>query len=98
MSVPVVLRAEAQAEFEEAFDNYEGQRPGRGVKFVNQVQKVFDRIASNPDLYALVLADIRKAAVSRFPYSVYYRSEIARVEVIAVFHTSRDPSIWKGRI
>ncbi len=75
-----------------------GRGRGRGVKFANQVQKVFDRIASNPDLYAFVLADIRKAAVARFPYSVYYRAETARVEVLAVFHASRDPSIWKGRI
>jgi plasmid stabilization system protein ParE len=98
MSLKVVLRAAAQAEFDEAFDYYEGKRAGHGVKFADQVQKVLDRIGANPDLHPLVFADIRKAAVSRFPYCVYYRADIARVEVIAVFHTSRDPSVWKGRI
>jgi hypothetical protein len=28
MSLPVVLRAEAQTDFDEAFDWYEAQRPG----------------------------------------------------------------------
>ncbi len=65
--------------------------------FATRVQEVLDRIATNPQLHAVVLADVRKAVVARFPYCVYYRAGAARVEVIAVFHTSRDPSIWQDR-
>ncbi len=97
MSLPVVLRAEAQAEFDEAFDYYERQRPGLGLAFLARVQDVFDRIGMNPHMHAIVLADIRKAVVAKFPYSVFYRAEPARVQVIAVFHSSRDPAIWQGR-
>jgi plasmid stabilization system protein ParE len=97
MSLPVVLRDEAQAEFDEAFDYYERQRPGLGVDFVARVQEVFDRIAANPQMHGVVFADIRKAVVRRFPYCVFYRADPTRVEVIAVFHSSRDPSIWQGR-
>jgi len=67
------------------------------VGFATRVQEVLDRIATNPQLHAVVLADVRKAVVARFPYCVYYRAGAARVEVIAVFHTSRDPSIWQDR-
>jgi len=28
---------------------------------------------------------------------VFYRAHADRVEVIAVFHTRRDPAIWQGR-
>jgi plasmid stabilization system protein ParE len=98
MSLPIVLRDEAQAEFNEAFDFYDAQRPGLGVVFADCVQDTFDRIGANPLISAPVLADVRKATVARFPYRVFYRAESARVEVIAVFHTSRDPSIWKGRV
>jgi toxin ParE1/3/4 len=97
MTLPVVLRDEATAEFDEAFDKYEARRAGLGVDFVKRVQQVFDRIASNPKTHAVVFADVRKAVVSRFPYCVFYRADAARVEVIAVFHSSRDPSIWQGR-
>jgi plasmid stabilization system protein ParE len=91
MSLPVVLR-------DEAFDYYEKQRPGLGVAFAARVQEVFDRIGANPQLHAAVLADVRKAVVSRFPYSVFYRAEATRVEGLAVFHGRRDPSIWQGRV
>jgi toxin ParE1/3/4 len=67
------------------------------VDFLARVQRVFDRIAANPQLHAVVFADIRKAVVARFPYCVYYRADATRVEVIAVFHSKRDPSIWQGR-
>jgi toxin ParE1/3/4 len=97
MSLPVVLRDEAQAEFDEAFDYYDAQKVGLGVTFAGRVQEVFDRISANPLLHAVVLRDIRKAVVARFPYCVYYRPEPTRVQVIAVFHTSRDPSVWQGR-
>jgi plasmid stabilization system protein ParE len=97
MSLPVVLRDEAQAEFDAAFDFYENQKPGLGVAFAARVQEVFDRIGANPQMHAVVFADVRKAVVARFPYCVFYRAEAARVQVIAVFHSSRDPSIWQGR-
>lgn len=97
MSSPIVLRDEAQAEFDEAFDWYESKRAGLGSEFVAEIQKVFDRIAVTPLLHRAVLADIRKAVVRRFPYCVYYRPHDDRVEVIAVFHTRRDPTVWRGR-
>lgn len=98
MSLPIVLRDEAIAEFDEAFDYYEAQRRGLGVAFVARVQDVFDRIAVMPQMHAVVFADIRKAVVRRFPYCVLYRSDDVRVEVIAVFHSKRDPTIWKSRV
>lgn len=98
MTLPVVLRAEAEAEFDGAFDWHETQRRGLGLAFTAEVQRVFDRIAANPLMHGTILADIRKAVVWRFPYCVFYRPHSDRVEVIAVFHTSRDPSIWQGRM
>jgi plasmid stabilization system protein ParE len=98
VSLPVVLRDEAQAEFDAGFDYYEGQRAGLGVEFIERVQEVFDRIAANPRMHGVAFADIRKAVVKRFPYCVYYRAEAGRIEVIAVFFTRRDPSIWQSRV
>ena len=97
MSLPIVLRAEAEAEFDEAFDFYDARRPGFGPEFVAEVQRVFDRVAAHPLICQVVFADVRKAVVRRFPYCVFYRPHADQVEVIAVFHTSRDPSIWHGR-
>jgi plasmid stabilization system protein ParE len=98
VSLPVALRAEAQAEFDDAFDWYEARRPGLGVAFAAQVRDVFNQIAANPRLHAMVFADVRKAVVPRFPYCVYYRVEPTRIRVLSVFHSRRDPSIWQGRV
>ena len=97
VSLPVVLRPEAAAEFNEAFDWYEAQRAGFGPAFAAEVQTVFDGIAANPLRGRVTLADIRQAVVRRFPYCVFYRPHADRIEVIAVFHTSRDPSEWQSR-
>lgn len=97
MTLPVGLRAEAEAEFDEAFDWYDARQAGLGPAFAAEVQRVIDRIAINPLIHRVVFADIRKAVVRRFPFCVYYRPHTDRVEVIAVFHTSRDPRIWQKR-
>ena len=97
MSLPVVLRDEAQAEFDEAFDYQEGQQAGPGVDFVARIQQVFDQISANPLMHAVVFSDVRKAVVTRFPYCQFYRAHADRVEVLAVFHSKRDPASWQGR-
>jgi toxin ParE1/3/4 len=97
MSLPVVLRPEARAEFDEAFDWYEQRRPGLGVDFVAQIQEVFDRISTTPELYAQIFRDVRRGVVRRFPYSVFYKIESRQVVVLAVFHSNRDPKIWQAR-
>ena len=97
MSLPVVLRAEAEAEFDESFDWYDAQRVGLGSEFAAAVQTVFDRIAASPRIHQVVIDDVRKDVVRRFPYSVFYRPHTDRVEVLAVFHNSRDPAVWRGR-
>jgi plasmid stabilization system protein ParE len=97
MSLPVVLRRQARAEFDAAFDWYERQRAGLGPEFAERVQAVFDRISATPEMHAKVYRDVRRALVRQFPYSVYYRLRTDRVVVLAVFHNKRDPKIWKSR-
>lgn len=97
MNLPLVIRRAARAEFNEAFDWYEQQRPGLGVQFAERVQVVFDSIAAMPEMHAPVYRDVRKALVKPYPYSVIYRIRGNRVVVLAVFHSKRNPNIWKSR-
>lgn len=97
VSRSIILRRAARLEFDAAGDWYERQEPGLGEEFAAAVQKVFDRIAAQPRMHGIVLRDIRKAVVARFPYCVYYRERPTAVVVVSVFHASRDPRIWKSR-
>ncbi len=98
MTYPVTLDHDAQAEFDTGYDYYAMRRLAAAEEFADAVQIVLTRIGKTPRLHQAVFGEVRRAIVRGFPYCVYYREEQGRVRVIAVFHTSRDPSIWQSRI
>jgi plasmid stabilization system protein ParE len=98
MNLPVVLRRQAADELLAACDYLETQRKGFSIRLIGEVRRVIDRISIHPELHGIVLEDIRRAAVRRFPYSVFYRVTSARIDVLAVFHDSRDPAEWQRRV
>lgn len=97
MSLPVIFRRTARREFDDAADWYEHRRAGLGARFVAAVQYVLDEVSSNPQRYPVVFRGVREGLVQRFPYCVYCREENGQIVVLAVFHTARDPSIWRAR-
>jgi toxin ParE1/3/4 len=98
MSLPVVLRPDATADLVAARDWYEQRRSGLGAKFVAAMDKMVSRIEATPELYAVVLKNVRRGKLRRFPYVVYYRVLADRVEVIAILHGSRDQRAWQSRL
>jgi plasmid stabilization system protein ParE len=96
MSLPVIVNVLAQAELEEARDYYEALRPGLGGDFLARVQDALDLIHQFPQMHAIVHADLREARIRRFPYAIYYRVTATQSTVVAVHHTSRDPSGWQS--
>ncbi|HEX4128412.1 MAG TPA: type II toxin-antitoxin system RelE/ParE family toxin [Pirellulales bacterium] len=97
MTRAIRFRHEAQLELAEAACWYEARRAGLGQEFVAGVQKTLELIASRPELFGIVLKDIRQARVSRSPYSVYYRLLPQEIVVLSIFHGNRDPSQWQQR-
>lgn len=97
MSLPVVFRLEAEAEFEEAQAWYEDRLRGLGQEFVTRVQATIDVIRRNPGQFPRIDGEVRRALVRRFPYAIFYLADPESVVIIAVFHTSRDPAIWRLR-
>ena len=98
MSLPVVLQPAARQEYDAAVDFYEARQAGLGARFATRVNEVLTRIGQSPKMHAVVRGNTRKAVVAKFPYCVYYRELADRVEVISVFHTSRDPADWQSRL
>lgn len=93
----VVFRRQARAEFDEAGDWYEKERPGLGVEFLAEIQRVILRIANNPEQFPILCSDVRKAVARCFPYCIYFRERDQKIVVLAVFHSARNPAIWKQR-
>ncbi len=98
MTLSVNFRALAKAEYEVAVVWYNEARNGLGGDFEAEVQAVLDEASAHPNRYPIADGDVREAPVSGFPYCVYYRVRSGKLIVVAVYHQSRDPSGWQGRI
>ena len=97
MSLPIIFRPEARRELDDAIAWYEDRRVGLGDALLNTVEQSLARIAQNPEFYAIVTAERRLATMPRFPYAVIYEWHSTYILVVAVFHASRDPEIWRTR-
>jgi plasmid stabilization system protein ParE len=97
MSLAIVFRRTARAEFIAAAKWYEVQRTNLGLEFIAESEQCVALAAEQPEIYALVHKGARRITAERFPYSVYFRAETRRIVVLAVFHGSRDPTHWQGR-
>ena len=97
MTLAVAFRRAARSEFLAAAARYESQRPNLGVEFIAEIEQGIVAAAEQPDLYAIVYRNVRRVTVRRFPFSIYFQAEARRIVVLAVFHGSRDPAIWRGR-
>ena len=88
---------EADAELAEARQWYAHQREDLDVEFMNALDEALARIVSNPKQHPIVYRNLRRAVVRRFPFAVFYEVAAEEIEVIAVFHSRRDPDRWKSR-
>lgn len=96
--LPVRIRPEALDELAKAWLWYEGQREGLGDEFRSCVDVAMAEIARDPLMWPRVRGEVRRRMTRRFPYAVLYLAEDDHIEVLAVFHSSRDPREWKSRV
>lgn len=97
MSRQVVFRRAAREEFEDAVVWYDAQRQGLGEEFLTQLDEAIEGIARHPQRYPIVLGNVRRAVLRRFPYAIYFRERVDAVVILAVFHGRRNPLMWKRR-
>jgi plasmid stabilization system protein ParE len=97
MGLRVVLRPETEADLWQARDWYWQDNAELAAAFVDSFDAIIARIEAMPELYAVALKNIRRGKLRRFPYLIYYRVLSDRIEVIGVFHGSRDPRAWQER-
>jgi len=97
MILKVVFLRAARAEFDAAALWYDLQQSGLGMQFVSEINRVIDLASEYPERFPIRHIETRCAQARRFPYSIYFRSEEARVVVLSVFHARRDPTIWQER-
>lgn len=70
-----------EADVEAAFDWYEGEEPGLGFEFLEELRAAYHRILNNPFGYQDLRSGIQRALPRRFPCAVYFSVEIGRAHV-----------------
>lgn len=68
-----------------------------GVRFLNDVDRIFERIREMPRQFPTVSGNIRRGLLRTFPYAVYFRETDEVLIVLAVLHLRRKPAVWGAR-
>jgi toxin ParE1/3/4 len=99
MSLRLVFKPLARAEYNEATAWFEQQRPGLGKEFVLETDRALQRAQANPERFPNVRQQIRKIRLRRFSrYTIYFAVKDGTFSVLAVFHSSRNPEELRKRL
>ncbi len=93
----LIINPFAEQDILEARDWYNEQKEDLGMELLQEIKKTIMSIEHNPLKFQIVRKDIRRALIDRFPYSLFFTVNEPIVNVFALFHNSRNPSIWKKR-
>lgn len=97
MRLEIDIRPAAATDLVDAHEWYEARRPGLGRAFLDAAEHTFGRIAETPLGFPSASGAVRRALLTRFPYSVYYRTTPTHIRILAVVHQRRHPRSWKSR-
>jgi plasmid stabilization system protein ParE len=89
---------DADTELAEARQWYAYQREDLDLEFMQSIDEALSRIVAHPSLYPVIHRTPRRAVVRRFPFAIFYEVAADEIQVIAVFHSRRDPERWRSRV
>ena len=85
----LVVADDAELDITEAWQWYQ-ERAGLGTAFAGCVGQQLEFIQRQPFATAIVAHGIRRSVVTRFPYNIYFSINGQFVNILAVWHGSRD--------
>ncbi len=97
MARRLVVQPQSDLDIQAATLWYEDQQSGLGVDFLNELERVFQRISENPQQFPQLEHTVRRALLHRFPYGVYFLVEAQDVKILAILHLHRAPDMWSSR-
>ncbi len=93
----IELSDEAENDFDKSYEYYAKESEKVADNFYKQVDNSFNKISKNPHAYPQAYKKVRKLVIKRFPFIIYYQIKQVVVRIVAIFHASRNPEIWKDR-
>jgi plasmid stabilization system protein ParE len=86
------ISVKAQIEINQGWLWYEGEQPGLGTRFEDEVYKKIEFIRDNPEIYPNKNL-YKEAVINGFPFIIVYKINKRKKSlfIVSVFHTSRHP-------
>ncbi|MGL6076938.1 MAG: type II toxin-antitoxin system RelE/ParE family toxin [Fimbriiglobus sp.] len=94
----IILTDAAAEDLEEIHAWYLSRSKFAASRFLFAVRAAFDRIQFAPLSQPEEDRNVRGTSLNKYPYRVYYRIIDPHIEILAIFHTSRDPDGWRSRV
>jgi plasmid stabilization system protein ParE len=88
------ITSAAQTEVSEAITFYEQQQSGLGVKFLDELESVINRILAMPEAWKPLSTRTRRCLFHRFPHGVIYQIRKDEILIVSVMDLRRDPKSW----
>lgn len=100
MNTRLIVSEAAEREIAQALDWYLENAPEHAERFVDDLDETIGHVRDKPRLYRLVYGDVRRAALGRFPYLLWFIhfDEAEVVHVLAFSHQRQDPSATRQRL
>lgn len=88
----------AELELREASEHYAQTEPGLREAFLGEVERCYRVIAEYPEMGMRTGGSVRRLALDRFPYTLFYRILDDCIRILAVGHQRRRPLYWRRRV
>jgi toxin ParE1/3/4 len=93
----IIFHPDIELEVKASYKWYQNQADGLGEDFLTELEAAYQAIVELPDTWPKFQLGFRRFLLSKFPFSVIYRSSQETIFVVAVMHNSRKPGYWGER-
>ena len=97
MSKRVSFHELAEIELNDAAIFFENEKEGLGFRFLAAMQAAVTHIQEQPQASPVIIENIRRKVLGRFPYSIIFSIKPDRIRILAVASQRRRPFYWRGR-
>jgi mRNA-degrading endonuclease RelE of RelBE toxin-antitoxin system len=93
----IKIDIDAFNDIQETFEWYEMHLKGLGLRYKTETKKQINSLQKDPYLFSIKYNEIRCRKIKKFPFLIHYTIDDSFniITILAVFHTSRNPEIWK---
>ncbi|MGB0495224.1 MAG: type II toxin-antitoxin system RelE/ParE family toxin [Kangiellaceae bacterium] len=94
----IIFHPEIENEVKSSYDWYQSQAKGLGDDFLNELETSYQAIIELPETWPKFYVGFRRFLLSKFPFSIIYRTSGNTIFVLAIMHNSRKPGYWSDRV